>query len=428
LHDPEFDREQTAASFSEAPEETPHGRMRPWASLTIPAYRLLVTSQMLGVVTQQMRQVINLWVVYQLSGSTIHLGILGALRVLPILVLALVAGSVADAVDRKKLLMIGQIVNGVFAAMLAALMLTGEIELWHIYAITLASTAATVFDQPARMALVSNLVPRTHLTNAITINSSTRHAAQLLGPSLGGIVIAISSPGTAYVVNALLTVPVLIALYRIRTPLIRGVRRRAPVGRAGMLEGLRFVFHTRIVLALMFIDIGLVSFTSYRVLMPVFAEDIFDVGASGLGLLMSAPAVGFLFGAALLLMLGEVQRKGLLVLLGGLAYVTSIFIFAISGWFVLSLIAIAAAGGSDGLGAIIRQTTLQLMVPDEIRGRATAVVQIGTRGASSIGFMATGVIAAWLGAPGALMLGAGIGVGVLLTALLMWRGMATSRV
>ena len=177
-----------------------------------------------------------------------------------------------------------------------------------------------------------------------------------------------------------------------------------------MLEGFHFVFSSNVILALMLLDVVAMFFTHHRALVPIFAEDILDVGEVGFGLLMPAPAAGFLVGSAVLLLFGDVRRKGLVVLVTFVFYLAVIGLFAVSRSFVLSIVALVAVGALDGVGAIMRSTMVQLAVPDGIRGRATAVLQLSNRSGPSLGQMIVGTMAAAVTAPNALLIGVAIGV------------------
>ncbi len=409
-------------------------RVRPWASLRSAQFRLLVGSGLLSAMGMQMREVINYWVVFALTGSFLQLGILGSLRVLPLVVIGLLGGVLADRVDRRKILMFGYAGSFLTTGVLAVLSLTGNVEptgnlqLWHVYAVTLVSSTVTVLDGPARTGLIYGSVPRSHLTNALTLASSSHQSSILIGPAVGGLLISFFSGqvGPAYVVTTALYVPALAALFLLHEVRPAEGRSRARLRRADLLEGLRWVGRTPIVLALSTIDFTAMVFTGYKVLLPFYAVKL-GVGSAGFGFLTSAPAVGFLIGSAVLLALGDVPRKGLAMAIGIVGYVAAVFVFAVSPWFIVSLAALAAAGGFDGVSAIMRRTTLQLLVPDDIRGRATAVIQVFTRSTSSLGLMATGGIATLLTPAGALLAGGVFALGALAAASLRWRQILTFR-
>ena len=388
---------------------------------------MLIASGLLNSVGTQMREIINLWVVFELTGSAVQLGILGAIRVIPLILLGFVGGVLADMFNRRKILMFGQGASLVLTGALAVLAVAGELQVWHIYLATLVNTSATVLDQPARMALISGVVPRSHMTNAVTMTSSVHQASVLIGPAIGGVIISLSDSATAYAVNAALFLPAIFMLQLIGNVKTEQTRSRPRLTGPELLAGLKFVVTTPIIVALMVLDFGVIAFTGYRILAPIFAEDILGIGSAGFGLLTSAPAVGFLIGSAVLLSLGDPRRKGLLVGGSVAAYAAAIFVFAISEWVALSLLALVFVGAFDGIGAIIRKTTLQLVVPEEIRGRATAVLGGITRTTTSVGFLTTGAIAAWIGAPEALMIGAGVSIAVLVFVFAVWGAVLRAR-
>ena len=252
------------------------------------------------------------------------------------------------------------------------------------------------------------LVPRPHLMNALTLNTMVRHSSRLFGPTLAGVVIAWQGVGAAYVVNTLGFVPVLLVLFLLHPPSVQRQEDRPRFSVPQMLEGLRFIWSTQIILSLVILDTLSMVFTSYQTLMPIFADEILGVGPTGFGALMSAPGVGFLMGAGALLMMGGVRRKGAMVLVSMVLYAGAIVLFALSRSYVLSLFFIAAASGLDAIGTVLRQTIVQLKVPEQIRGRATAGLGIFTMGAPSLGQTVTGSLASALGPPGALLVGAAV--------------------
>lgn len=401
--------------------------MRPWGSLRYAQYRLLAGSGLLGSTGMQMREVINFWVVAQLTDSFLPLALLGSLRVLPLFLLGLLGGLLADMVDRRKILLVGYGMSLLTTGTLAALFATGNLQIWHVYATTLVSSMATVLDGPARTALIYGSVPRSHLMNALTLASSVRQGSILVGPSIGGLLIAFSGIGAAYIVTTAIYLPALVLVLVLGDVRPAEGRSRPRLRLADMIEGIRWVKRTPIVVAFTTVDFAAMLFTSYKVLLPFYAEKL-GVGSAGFGFLTSAPAVGFLVGSAVLLALGDAPRRGLAVTLGIVGYAAAVFVFALSPWFILSLAALAAAGGFDGVSAIIRRTTLQLIVPDDIRGRATSVVQVFTQGTSSLGLMGTGAAATVLGASGALLGGGVFALAVLAAVALRWRQIVTFRI
>ena len=388
--------------------ETPTGglgQVRPWASLAFPGYRLLWVSLLFSSIAFQMGRLLNLWQVYELSGSALQLGLTGLFQAAPLIAFGLLGGTVADAVDRKKLLIASQFLTWSLSALLAVLTLSGTIEVWHIYAVTTGLTVVNIVDRPARMSMIPALVPRTHLLNAITLHTSIMQLALLTGPMIAGIAIAWFGVGNAYLIMAALFVPVVVALLFLNAP-------KAPAGGRprisahAMLEGLRFVWGQQIILALLLLDTTATFFGGYRALMPIFADGVLRVGPTGLGLLMSAPAVGALAGTGVLLVVGGVRRAGFVVLASTGLYAGSLALFGLSPWFLASLFFAGLLGFWDSFGMSIRQTVLQLATPDHLRGRANGILQIFTMGSPSLGYVQAGITASLVGAPAALVVGA----------------------
>jgi MFS family permease len=399
------------------------GRVKPLGSFAFYEFRLVLISFTVGFVGFQMRQVTNLWLIYDITNSPLSLGLLGVFQFAPMLFLVFIGGSVADMMDRRILLILTQVGNLILAAVLAALTLTGNIEVWHIYATTFVTAMVNTFEGPARMAMLPRLVPRSHLMNAITLNQAARHSSMLIGPAFGGLMIGVVGPGWTYSLVALVFIPTMGALFLLKPMPPDPEARRRGMDRRSMLEGFRFVFSSHIILAMLLLDVVAMLFTHHRGLVPIFAEDILQVGEFGFGVMLSAPAAGFLIGSAALLIAGDVKRKGLVVIGTFVVYLVAISIFAASRTYWLSLVALAFVGGLDGVGAIMRSTILQMAVPDEIRGRTTAVLQLSNRGGPSMGQVLLGATAAAITAPNALLVGATVAGVVLVIVLLSVKGL-----
>ena len=386
----------------------------------------MMSGFVVGFVGFQFRQVTNLWLVYDLTGSTLYLAGLGAVQFLPMVTFGLIGGVLADAFDRRKLLIITQIANLAIAGALAALVFTGQMQVWHLFVTTFVTGAVNSFEGPARMTIIPRIVPRELFMNAITINSGARHFAMLFGPVGAGALIALSGPGWAYLANGVFFIPSIYAFTRM-APIPAEPNRsgRSRMSAGNILEGFKYVWSAPVVMGLILVDLAAMLFGNWRVLLPVFAEDILDVGSFGFGVMISSPAAGFLIGSVALLWAGNIRRKGLLVVVTVAAYAVGMALFSVSRVFVVSVLLLVAIGGLDGVGAIMRQTVLQLRVPDELRGRATAVLQMSNRGAPSLGFIVLGAMATPLGAPNALLIGAAVTLGVTLGVTLLWREVAT---
>ena len=400
-------------------------KVRPLGSFKYYEFRLVLISFVVGFVGFQMRQVTNLWLIYDITQSPLSLGLLGVFQFAPMLLLVFVGGSIADMVDRRNLLILTQVGNLLLAVVLAALALTDSIAVWHIYVTTLVTAAVNSFEGPARMAMLPRLVPRHYLMNAITLNQAARHSSMLFGPALGGLLIGLVGPGWTYAAVGVVFVPTVVTLFFLSPMPPDPDARRKGMSIKSMLEGFRFVFGTHVMLAMMLLDVIAMLFTHHRGLVPIFAEEILGVGTFGFGVLMSAPALGFLIGSGALLIAGDVRHKGAIVVGTYIAYMVAVAIFATSTLYWISFLALAAIGGLDGVGAILRSTILQGAVSDEIRGRATAVMQLSNRGGPSMGQLMLGAMAAAIGAPNSLLVGSVIGIITLVIVIATVRGVAT---
>lgn len=379
-------------------------RVRPWASLAFPNYRLLWTAALLSTVGLQMRQFANVWQVYELTGSPLKLGLTGLFQALPLFTIGLFAGTITDMMDRRKLLIASQAANLFLALALGLLTYSGAIQVWHIYVITALTSAVNIFGQPARVALIPATVPKTHLMNAITLNQVIQQGAQLVGPTLAGLIVASAGPATAYFVNTALFIPSVATLAIMRltnvTPTAsRGFRLSA------VREGMSFVWSTPILVGLILLDTVATLFGSYRSLTPVLAKEVLHVGPAALGALFSAPALGAVAGTMVILTLGNVQRKGLMVLLSTFSYAGTVALYGVSQWLSVSLVLAGALGLLDSVGVSARQTTFQLLSPENMRGRTASIQQMFAMGAPSLGYVLAGTTASLITAPLTLVLG-----------------------
>jgi MFS family permease len=283
--------------------------IRPWSSFLIRDYRLIWIAILCANTSMHMRNVTSLYQVYHLSGSSMQLGLTGFFQAFPFVCFGLLGGVLADTFNRKKMIMSTQLLNLIPGAILGILTATAAIQVWHIYALSLITASLQVLGGPARQAIVPSLVRPSHLLNAVTLTTMMQQGTQLIGPVLSGYLIDFVGLDKSYFVDAALLVPSIIAVM-----LIRGSgqpqRIRRKIGFRSLIEGFEFLWHTRIVLSLFLLDFFAVLVGYYRPLLPIFASDIFKVGAGGLGALYAAPAIGALIGSMLVLAGGNINRKG----------------------------------------------------------------------------------------------------------------------
>ena len=346
----------------------------------------------------QMQQVAINWHVYLLTQSALALGLIGLVRFIPIIVFSLLGGVFADTHDRRRILLLTQSVMMFFAGALGLLTYCGWISVGLIYVIAALTSATMAFDAPARQALPPNLVPAEHLTNALSLNNVMRQTATIVGPGLAGFVIAWEGVAAVYWINALSFLAVLVGLVLMKTP----TQQKQGTGRvtlSSLGEGIRFVRRSQILFSTMLLDFVSTFFASASTLFPIFAHEILQVGPRGLGLLYSAQSVGAVVAGTGMSFIGDFRRKGRLILWALALYGAAIAFYGMSRWFVLSIFLLAVAGGADTFSAILRNTLRQLMTPDQLRGRISAVNMVFARGGPQLGNMEAGLVAAWIGAP-----------------------------
>lgn len=393
-------------------------------------FRLLFLSHIVAGIGGQLLNVSNFWQVYALTGSALHLGLTGVARAIPILFFSLVGGVVADRFDRRKIIVVTQVASGAASLMLAVLTGTGAVEVWHIYVVVFVHSTVMSAAGPARRAVMVTVVPREHLMNAMALQAWVGKADHILAPSLAGILIGIAGTALTYGLNGithLITAATLVfvsaSLVPVRPagraargePRFSGTPGRLALamdeGVEDLREGLAFVRTRSIILVVMVMDFAAMIVGNYIVLLPILA-DTFGVGPVGFGLLNSAPAVGSLFAATVLLSLGDFRYKGWLIAVSLLGYGTCLAVLGLAPWFWLALVAVAGLGLTDALQQITRNAVIQLLTPDELRGRVTAFQHMLIAGGPSGGQAVLGGLASAVGVPIALLIGAAVCVGV----------------
>jgi len=381
--------------------------IRPWSSLLIRDYRLLWLASVLSSLAVQIRNVSTLYQVYDISGSAFKLGLTGFLETLPFIVFGLYAGAVADAFDRKKLLTATMSLQLVPNLLLGILTMTDTIQVWHIYGLGVLGAFVEVFNWPARAALIPRLVPSALLMNAMVINTMILQTSFLVGPTIGGFLIDQSGLTMTYFASSLLFVPAVIAVLAMHASGKPGGRRRQ-VNLRSIIEGIEFMWIQRIILSLFLLDFGVTLVGFYRPILPIFAADVFKTGASGLGLLYAAPSVGSLLGSTALLLAGDVQRKGVLVIIAALFFAGALALLGVSHWFWMAVVAVMLLGFTDSLSVAIRRTVVQLLAPDRMLGRAASLITVFAQTTNGLGALLAGIAAEAWGAPNALLIGSAL--------------------
>ena len=387
-------------------------------------FRLIWIGLLLSFTGSFMQNAAILWHVSLLvrpDRKALALGLVGLVRVLPIVVFSLVSGVVADAVDRRRLMLLTNVSAAAVAAALAALTLRGLTSVWPIYALAAVGASVGAFDLPARQALVPSLVPREHLPNAIALNSIMVQLASVVGPSLGGLLIAAEGVAAAYIVNALSFAFVIVALLMMRDLPVREARGPADTGAqtgpgdvsfGAALEGLRFVFRSPLIRSTMILDFLVTFFASATALLPIYAQDILQVGPAGYGWLFAAPSLGALVtSAAMVPLTDRIERRGPTLLWAVAGHGIATIMFGVSTGFWLAFVGLALTGATDTVSMVIRNIVRQLETPDRLRGRMTGVNMVFFIGGPQLGEVEAGLMANWRSAPFSVITG---GIGCLL--------------
>ena len=355
----------------------------------------------------QVRNVAGLYQVYEISGSALQLGITGFLQAFPFVIFGLFAGAVADSFDRKKLLVATMVVQLIPSLSLGLLTMTGAVQAWHVYTLGFIGALVEVFNWPARSALIPRLVPRSYLMNAMTLNTIIIQASFLLGPAIGGVLIDQTGLVATYFSTIGMLLPAGFAIFAMRTSGVpQGERRR--VNLRSIFEGIEFIWIQRIILSLFLLDFGVTLVGFYRPILPIFAADVFKTGAAGLGVLYGAPSAGAILGSLAVLMVGDIERKGVMVVIAALIFAASLALLGVSQGFSMALVATLILGFSDSLSVAIRRTVVQLLAPDGMLGRASSLITIFAQATNGLGAILAGAAAQWIGAPNALLFGSAL--------------------
>jgi MFS family permease len=403
---PDERRARDSAAAVAAVRTAPALRLRvsTFDSLRHRDYRLLWTGVLFTSGGMWMEQVALNWLVYDMTGSAVQLGVLNGLRALPSLVTGLLGGVAADRMDRKRLMIWTQWVLLVLYTILAAIILLDRVAVWHLMLFTLATGVVWTFNQPVRQAILPRLVPKEDLMNAVALQSAAFNMTRVIGPAVGGLLIALIGAGGAIAAEAVTWVAVLALTYPMRVPPLPPRAPDAPGVRHDLAEGLRYVARTPAVRGLLVMAmLPFVLIMPYMTLLTIFAKEIFHMDVAGLGLLMSISGVGALAATLGVASLGHFSGKGRLLFAAAVTMSVTLIGFALSPWLPLSYLALIAVSGSSMAYMALSNTLVNLIVPDAFRGRVMSVYMLD-RGLMPLGSLFAGVVAAVWGAPAALVL------------------------
>jgi MFS family permease len=394
-------------------------RLRTFSSLRHVNYRYLWFGTLFMSAGQWIQQVTLGWLVYDLTASSVLLGVLNGIRVLPFLIASPIGGVAADRMDRRYLILVNEYVLMITAFLMGALVISGLLQVWHLFVFTLITGTAWAFVDPIRQTLVPILVPKRELMNAVALNSAAFNLTKIVGPSLGGLLIALFGAGGNFFVQGTAYAIVLLFVYwMVVPPTPPEARQSSPM--ANLKEGLLYVWSNPAVFALMATAlVPRIFAVPYQTLMPVFQKDVLQVGPDGLGILLAAPGVGAILSGLMLATLGHRIRHQGLILLGSLILDGIMLnLFSRTTSFPLAILALVGVGACQIAYMTTTNTLLQLIVPDALRGRVMSIYALD-RGLMPLGSLMAGISAHWIGAPATVSY---MGIVVILLALIVgWR-------
>lgn len=403
-------RAETPAGTASAPRPRGKGLRRAAAALHHRNYRLYWGGQIISLMGTSMQAIGQAWLVLELTQSAVQLGVVGALQFLPVLLFSVFGGVVADRWPKRRIVLVTQSAAMLQAFALWALVASSSVQLWQIYVLAMLLGLTTSLDQPTRSAFVVELVGREDLPNAVALNSSFANLTRIVGPALGGLLIATRGVGELFLLNGLSFLAMIVALALMRTSeLYAQSRGDLDAGERqttwqNLREGLAYVRDTPAI-SLLIVVVGLVLLfgANHNVVLPLFATDVLRAGARGYGLLSAALAVGSLC-AALWLAWSHTRPTIRRVLLGSLAFAALEAAFALSHSYGLSVALLALAGAAETIMGNLAITMLQTIAPDHLRGRVTSVYILSFTGSIPLGYILAGWLSALVGVSHGLLI------------------------
>jgi MFS family permease len=374
------------------------GRWRRLPALAVPAYRRFLFGAILSNIGSWMQATAQGWLVLGLTNSATLLGVTSAAANLPILMLSLYAGVLADRIDQRRLLVVTQIAAAIFTAILALLTTLGAVQFWHVLVIAFLVGSTSAMSAPAYQALVSSLVGPRALGNAIALNSAQFNFSRIVGPSFAGIGIALGGIALSFWANSVSFVVVALVLATLPIRNTRAIGRLEASLWANIADGLRYARSAPPVPTLLLLTVAPALLNlNYLVFLPIFARDILGIGAPGLGLMTSAVGVGAVTGALVVGIARPGGGSGRLVIAALIASSTGLLIFALSTWLPLTLLGLAILGGCQVGYYATTNTLLQLLVPIRLRGRVMSLYILTSTGLTPFGNLVVGPIADRIG-------------------------------
>jgi len=385
------------------------------AAFRYPNFRYFMTARFLVTASSEMQSVAVGWQIYSLTHRPMDLGLVGLAQFAPGILLFLVAGHTADRIARNRILRACYGAFSICSLLLLALTFHGFTAVWPIYAVLLLNGIVRVFNGPASQALLPLLVPNEHFPTAVAWSMSTFQTAMIFGPMAGGIIYGIAgSPIPVYCCAVIAYLSALLLMWRIRVQ--SATSPRTPASLTMVLEGFRYIWRNKLIFGSISLDLFAVLLGGAVALLPVYAREILNTGAYGLGLLRSAPSIGAVTMAIALAHWPLRRRAGLTMLACVFGFGVFTIVFGLSRNIALSLAALVLLGACDMVSVIVRHTLVQLATPDAMRGRVSAVNMLFIGASNEVGQFESGLTAQWFGTVPAVVLG---GVGTI-TIVLLW--------
>lgn len=390
----------------------------PFAALRFRDYRLFTIGRILLFTGNQMQTVALGWELYERTNSPLALGIVGLAQVLPVILLTLIAGHVADKYNRQRTTVVASLLLALCSLGLGIISYT-QAPVFLIYICLVLTGIARAFLKPASDAMMWQLIPPQVFTNAATWVSGSFQLASVIGPALGGFVIAIFNSATqVYILTSIASLSFLIAVVAMNPP--EGNLSKEPISLRSLAAGAEFIWKNQIILAAITLDLFAVLFGGAVALLPIYAKEILKVGPVELGYLQAAPAIGALIMGAVLIQLPPITKTWSTLLWSVFGFGVTTIIFGLSKWMWLSLLMLALGGGLDTISVVIRHTLVQLKTPEELRGRVAAINTVFITASNELGAFESGLVAALVG-PILCVVGGGIGtILVVLATMVIW--------
>ena len=389
----------------------------PYAAFRLPVYQQYISSFLLATLGTQVMSVALQWELAKQTHNPLVLGILGLVQAVPVIVFALPAGHVSDTFSRKGVLMFTQVILVICPALLALLVYFGRGSSHYIaatFALVLINAIALTFARPARQSYLPQLVSKEIFANAITWNSTTFELASITGPAIGGLVIFKWGTVVALALSSVFTIVCLFLTALL--PAIPAPTQKEPLNFGTLVAGVKFVFSHDFLLPALTLDLFAVLFGGATYLLPFYAADVLHVGSFGFGILRAAPSVGAVAMAIVIAHLPPMQRAGRSLLLAVIGFGAATIVFGLSHNFVLSLLMLGLTGAFDNISVVVRHTLVQMMTPDSMRGRVSAVNQVFIGSSNELGGMESGFTAKWFGLVPSVVFG---GIGTILVVILI---------